>query len=191
MNTKFIVCLLLCLWMAHAADDTTKKTDTTKPVAIDWNKDGIVDAWGWDWNRDGFVDWAAPVASWGAPVWTDRVVEPFVAAPAAVGWTPPTAWGAHEWHDGETISVREIPAGEYADTEWATVQTLGPVAEPPVQPNYVDVPVTLPTVHVGDMPAVAPAVVEPWVAGPVAEPWGAHFVGEPWGAHYAGAPLWV
>ena len=185
---KLIVCLLLCLCITFAAE-----TVKSKPVAVDWNRDGIIDTWGHDWNNDGWLDYAAPVmaapvASWGAPAWRDRVVEPMLAAPTTLGWRAPTAWGTTGFHDGETITVREVPAGEYTETDWATVQTLGPVAEPAVQPNYVDVPVTLPTVHVGDMPA---PVVAPMMAAPMVEPWGVYGA-EPWAhAPVVGGPHWI
>ena len=89
--------------------------------AHDWNGDGIIDwkddfmvagARPWsgdyvraDWNRDGVIDWQDGFRrlddSW------------------AVGSWDPT-WRGDGWKP-ETVSVREVPAGLYDDTNWETV----------------------------------------------------------------------
>ena len=89
--------------------------------AYDWNGDGIIDwrddflAGGvqpWhgdyiraDWNRDGVIDWQDGFRrldnSWAVGSWDPTY--------RGEGWKP------------ETVSVREVPAGFHADTEWSTV----------------------------------------------------------------------
>lgn len=87
----------------------------------DWNGDGIVDwrddwyvggAQPWngdwvraDWNRDGVIDWQD---GW-------RRTNDF----AVDAWDP--TWRGNGWR-GETVSVREVPAGTYNDTEWRGVE---------------------------------------------------------------------
>ena len=89
--------------------------------AYDWNGDGIIDwrddfttfgAAPWagdyiraDWNRDGVIDWQD---GW-------RHLDNTWATGS---WDP--TWRGEGWRP-ETVSVREVPAGTYADTEWRTV----------------------------------------------------------------------
>jgi hypothetical protein len=89
--------------------------------AYDWNNDGVIDwrddrlnfgATPWagdyvraDWNRDGVVDfqdgWRKLDNTW-----------------ASGSWDP--TWRGEGWRP-ESVSVREVPAGSYADTEWRNV----------------------------------------------------------------------
>lgn len=89
--------------------------------AYDWTGDGIIDwrddfttfgAAPWagdylraDWNRDGVVDWQD---GW-------RKLDNTWATGS---WDP--TWRGEGWRP-ETVSVREVPAGTYADTEWRSV----------------------------------------------------------------------
>jgi hypothetical protein len=89
--------------------------------AHDWNNDGVIDwrddrlnfgATPWagdyvraDWNRDGVVDWQD---GW-------RKLDNTWASGS---WDP--TWRGEGWRP-ESVSVREVPAGNYADTEWRNV----------------------------------------------------------------------
>lgn len=89
--------------------------------AYDWNGDGVIDwrddrmtygATPWegdyvraDWNRDGVVDWQD---GW-------RKLDNTWASGS---WDP--TWRGEGWRP-ESVSVREVPAGTYADTEWRNV----------------------------------------------------------------------
>ena len=88
--------------------------------AHDWNGDGIIDwrddfivggvrPWSGDyiradWNGDGVIDWQD---GW-------RRLDTTWATGA---WDP--TWRGEGWRP-ETVSVREVPAGFYQDTEWST-----------------------------------------------------------------------
>ncbi|CAI2379528.1 unnamed protein product [Moneuplotes crassus] len=90
--------------------------------AYDWTGDGIIDwrddfvvggvrPWegDWiraDWNRDGILD--------GRDGWRR-----FGNEWATGAWDP--TWRGEGWHP-ETVSVREVPAGFYTDSEWRTVE---------------------------------------------------------------------
>ena len=90
--------------------------------AYDWNGDGVID-WRddflvggvtpWhgdyvraDWNRDGVID--------GRDGWR-RFGETW----ATGSWDP--TWRGEGWRP-ETVSVREVPAGVYTDSDWNTVE---------------------------------------------------------------------
>ena len=89
--------------------------------AYDWNGDGVIDwrddrmtfgATPWegdyvraDWNRDGVVDWQD---GW-------RKLDNTWASGS---WDP--TWRGEGWRP-ESVSVREVPSGNYADTEWRNV----------------------------------------------------------------------
>jgi hypothetical protein len=89
--------------------------------AHDWNGDGVIDwrddrinygptAWSGDyvradWNRDGVVDWQD---GW-------RKLDDTWASGS---WDP--NWRGEGWRP-ESVSVREVPAGTYTDTEWRNV----------------------------------------------------------------------
>jgi hypothetical protein len=89
--------------------------------AHDWNNDGVIDwrddrlnfgATPWagdyvraDWNRDGVVDWQD---GW-------RKLDNTWASGS---WDP--TWRGEGWRP-ESVSVREVPSGNYADTEWRNV----------------------------------------------------------------------
>lgn len=81
---------------------------------IDWRDDwwtGSAQPWegSWvraDWNRDGVIDWQDGWRRAG----NDWVVD---------GWD--SNWVGNGWHP-ETVSVREVPAGGYRDTEWRSVE---------------------------------------------------------------------
>ncbi|CAI2378440.1 unnamed protein product [Moneuplotes crassus] len=90
--------------------------------AYDWTGDGIIDwrddfvvggvkPWegDWiraDWNRDGVIDWQDGWRRFGNE-WTTGA------------WDP--TWRGDGWR-ADTVSVREVPAGFYTDSEWRTVE---------------------------------------------------------------------
>lgn len=110
-------------------------TAAARPLA--WHDDWVVrDGWrgNVDWNGDGIVDWRDDWFVGGARPWTGDWVRGDWNRDGVIdfqdGWRRADDWVVDSWDPtwrgngwrGETVSVREVPAGTYADSEWRTVE---------------------------------------------------------------------
>lgn len=87
-----------------------------------------------DWNGDGIIDWQDDVINYGPTEWSGDYVRADWNRDGVVDWQDgwrklDDTWASGSWDPNwrgegwrpESVSVREVPAGTYTDTEWKNV----------------------------------------------------------------------
>jgi hypothetical protein len=146
---KILIALAMILVIAIAAEvvDTTPRRAASVPVlgaraapmmsTPSWRDDWAVRSGSrgaYDWNGDGVIDWRDDRMTFGATPWEGDYVRADWNRDGVVDWQDgwrklDNTWASGSWDptwrgEGwrpESVSVREVPAGTYADTEWRNV----------------------------------------------------------------------